>query len=454
MPELNLARDELAERLCLSGVLYGGAPEIDRVREHVAPRDWSVDAHRLIWEAACFLADNGEPVDHLSVRRRLEQSGDLSAAGGVEGINALRAIDAALSNLDEHARTIGQLARVRRFQETATALAAAAGGDLGGDPDRWLQSAESRIFEATEQAKVGKCELLSEAVGQVYAQANSPDADSGLSTGWAMLDAKTGGWAPLMYVIAGRPGMGKSAFAYQAAANVASRGLAAMIVSAEMPTDQLARRHLAYESKVGFRDLTERRVADSQQPALAAALDRMSRLPMALEYCPGATIGQVRSSVRRQLARIRKAYGAGTKPGLIVVDYLQILDGERQRGDNRENEIAGLSRKLMRMAGEFGCTVLMLSQLSRDCEKRNDKRPQLSDLRESGAIEQDAYGVLFVYRQGYYDKLSGNEHAPDNEAEIIVAKNRNGPTGTARLAFEARFARFMTAQSEDGIDDR
>jgi replicative DNA helicase len=177
---------------------------------------------------------------------------------------------------------------------------------------------------------------------------------------------------------------------------------------------------------------------------VVVAAAELKKIPLAISHRPGMRLGQLRADVRRKVRELRNKQGGDLELGLIVVDYIQLLDGERQRGDSRESEVAGISRGLKWIAGEFGCPVLALSQLNRELEKRPDKRPQMSDLRESGAIEQDAYAILFLYRDEVYNKNS----ADVGTCEVIVAANRNGPPGKIRLSFAAEHVRFDTLSEE------
>jgi replicative DNA helicase len=272
----------------------------------------------------------------------------------------------------------------------------------------------------------------------------------GLDTGWTALTSAIGGWEDSQtYVVAGRPGMGKSAAMLGACLNVARAGNFAVFVSAEMPKDQLASRALAVESNLNMAALRAGKLKRANEinewATLVKAADRLKRHQLWIDYKPGATIGAIKSSIRKASAK-----QGGKKPRLIAIDYLQILKGERQKGDTRETEVASIMRGVLSIGAEFGCPVLLGSQLNRGVESRTvkDKRPALGDLRESGAIEQDAYGVIMLYRDEYYHPATEEPGV----IEFIVAKNRNGGPKLVKLHFTADSTRISNLESEKYAD--
>jgi replicative DNA helicase len=254
--------------------------------------------------------------------------------------------------------------------------------------------------------------------------------------------------------------MGKSAFALQAAAGVASKGHAAIVVSAEMPADQVVARLLAQESGVLHARIAGERgkMRKEDWTALTPHVARVERLPMSVVYVPAATTMQVRSAVRRELAKLRRTYGADLELGMIVVDHVHIMNGEPQRGEDERAVLTRLSRGNLWMVGEFGCAVLELAQLNRGVEGRPDKRPNMSDLRGTGSLEEDAHTILFPFNPAYYDKErkvdSLDDKAPPDEAEIIIGKQRGGGGGSVKVAFHGQTLRFFdVARQEDGYEE-
>ena len=328
---------------------------------------------------------------------------------------------------------------------------------LEGDVEEWLQLVEQAVFVASECGRVGDApESVGEIAGRVVAEAvdrNNGVASSagGVPSGFLELDNNIGGFkASLLYVLAARPGMGKSALALSMALNVARQSNTLVVfISLEMPKDQLAARAIASEARVSVGKVLNDVIGDDEWNAVAAAMSSLGDVPLVIEYRPGATVPEVRSIARRALREMRKTRGPDLKLGMVIVDYLQLMGGNRQKGDTRETEVSGISRDLTRMAGELECPVLALSQLNRSLESRPNKRPQLSDLRESGAIEQDAYAILFLYRDEYYKKDS----AQRGVAEVIIAKNRNGRTGQVNLMFAGEYTRFDNLQNDYDFGD-
>jgi replicative DNA helicase len=266
-------------------------------------------------------------------------------------------------------------------------------------------------------------------------------------TGLHRLDAQLGGGlAPEPYLVAGRPGMGKSAFALCVGRNIAAGrgenepGKAVIFLSAEMSERQLAMRLAALESKVEVvRSNNPRELDPEEYVGLQAGAERARKLPFFFWKKAQPKVLDLRSAAREGLRMLRRKHGAGLELGLIIIDYIQVLDGQKGKGENREQEVRRLSQQIqLGMAGDFGCPVMTLSQLSRDCEKRPDKRPEKADLRDSGALEQDAYGIIMLYRDEVYFP-----NTPDQGvAECLVRKNRNGDEGTAKVAFHGAWTMF------------
>lgn len=449
-----------AEGAVLAAVLLDPAA-LDEIRDAVSPGDFYADANRRILEAVLDLDAEGSPVDAVTVAARLKDRDRLAQVGGMPYLAQLADCTPATANVASHARVVRDKARVRAMIATCQRFAAEGYGDTG-DPDEWLQSAERAVFDAAERETIDRpemlCELMPAALTDIAARKNGEGPAAGVRTGITALDDKIGTLRrSVEYVLAGRPGMGKTAIALCLATNVPkfNPGMASVFVSAEMPKDQITARLLAAESKVDVSRIERGTdLTDANWRALAAAAEVLRKLPVSIQFAPGATVADIRSIVRREIRRLRDRHGSDLQLGAIFVDYMQILNGQRDRGSSREQEIADLSKRLTWMAAEFNCAMVVLSQLNRGVETRNakDKRPQLSDLRESGAIEQDAFGVLFAYRDEYY--------FPDSEhrgiLELGIAKMRQGPTGRVHCRFTPEYTRIdnlETGEYDFGADD-
>lgn len=453
-----------AHNLDAEGALLGAVMLDDTVLDEIAlivhPGDMYSDANKRILEAAYELCEGGQPVESVTVAGWLKSRNLLQAIGGMPYLLQLVDTTPAIANAAVYARTIRDHARTRKMVSVCQRVAITGQGPIR-DVQEWLQESEQSVFEAAEDSRESElAEPLSEILrgtikdiderrksdgGQVY----------GHPTGFIELTNKLNGYVPgKLYVVAGRPGMGKSAFLSASARHVAAAGLATIVVSAEMTKHEQAVRLLAAEADIPIQGLMSGQLKGDEWARTCAAADTLRKLPIALGYKPGATVPQIRSVVRKKLRELRREHGEGLQLGLIGVDYIQILRGH---GDSREQEVSELSRGLLQMGGEMGAPVMALSQLNREVEKRPNKRPQLSDLRESGAIEQDAYAVLFLYRDEYY-----NKNTPDHGiVEVNVAKHRNGPSGVVALEFEGESTRFDNLDPQraaqkafDDLDER
>jgi replicative DNA helicase len=389
------------------------------------------DANRRIWEAILDLDQEGKPADVVTVRAWLAARNRLSQVGGVAYLAQISDATPAVAHVEEHARLVVEKARQRSLVALGQRLAAEGYGELE-DAQGWALGAAQAVADiaaagGTEDPTERFDELMPRVTAELAERSRTGNALTGIDTGFLRLNAILGGWeVGKMHVIAGRPGMGKTSAVICASLNVAKRGYGVIIGSAEMEKEELAKRCLAVEANVNLRHVMSGRMNAEEWAAVTAAAVRLAKLPLSIKYCPGATIGELRAAFRKESRRLPPL-------GLAAVDYIQILDGERKSGDNRETEVSGLTRRLTWLAQEFRVPLLAVSQINRAVEARSNanKRPQISDLRESGAIEQDAYSVSMLYRDEYYDK----ESSWAGTLEWNVAKHRNGPTGMARLAF-------------------
>lgn len=440
-------RDEriAAERTVLGGVLLW-PDELATVAETLRPDDFGVDAHRRIFAAMLTVGEKGEPIDLITVGEALRQAGGLDAAGGLAYVGTLDADVPTVASIARCARMVRDASTRRRVVSASTTMARLA-TDASLTTEEVLDAAQREMLAIVEQRSAGALVQAREPLTSVFHSVQAAfehrqkhgSAPIGLSTGLADLDAVTSGLHPGdLVIVAARPSMGKTALVMNVAAHVAIRGKRPVAVfSLEMGKESLLLRVLASEAMIDHGRLKNGDLDDRDWPKLARASEAIARAPLYIDDSGSATVFDVRARCRRLKAK------AGDL-ALVAVDYLQLMNGGASRGDSREQEISGISRGLKALARELGCPVIALSQLSRAVEKRPDKRPMMSDLRESGAIEQDADTIAFIYRDEYYNKES-----PDSGvAEAIVAKQRNGPTGTTRLKFNPALVRF------DNLEDR
>jgi replicative DNA helicase len=430
-----------AERSVLGAILL--SPEaLPQVLESLEAADFYREQHRIVFEAMVELLETRGSVDLMLLAEHLRSTGRLKKAGGVESLAKLAHSVPVAANLSAHVRLVKAKSVMRHVIEAATRLVEK-GYEGQQDFDRLLTEAEQSLLGLADRRSDRTFEpieaILAEALTSLEKVMEGSVRVSGLASGFIDLDEITTGFHPGdLIIFAGRPAMGKTALGMSIAVNVASRGEAALIFSLEMSKLQLALRILCAEAQVNSQELRQGKIRRSQWPMLIEAANRLSRLPLYIDDTPALTTRELRAKARR-FARDRELK-------LLLVDYLQLMTEPNVR-ESRQVEISSISRGLKLVAKDLGVPVIALAQLSRSVESRTDKRPILSDLRESGAIEQDADLVGFLYREEYYELLKGKraeEIAPEvrGVAELIVGKQRNGPTGTVRLAFLERFARF------------
>lgn len=459
-----------AEEAVLSAVLLDGARAIDAVVEILPSGEpFYVDAHRRIYDTALELHVAGQPVDIQTVANVLKDRDRLNAIGGVSYLCKIVGATPSVANIAAHAQIVANKWMVRRVIEASQMTAAEGYGDYG-TAEMFVEAAEQRIYEiAHSQKGAVSSVLLYDALKSMMTTldeaASRGDAITGVPTGFTDLDEQTSGMhAGELIILAARPGMGKTGFATDIAINVARPltekeekveqrtrwGVA--VFSLEMPTEQLAIRMACSDSRTNLAALRKNRVSGDKWDRFTASVNELSGYPIWIDDRPGITVMQVRAAVRRIQAEYDKKYPGSDKwkqkIGLIIIDYLQLMGASESStsGRNREQEVADISRGLKALAKDMGVPVLALAQLSRAVETRGgkSKRPQLSDLRESGSIEQDADVIQFIYRPEYYLTQAG-ESVPDQlrgYAEVGVAKQRNGPPGIVPVTFLADCVRF------------
>lgn len=431
-----------AERAVLGGILLEN-DAMNVVTEILVPEDFYSQANATLYEIMRDLASRSQPIDQVTLRESLVGAQKLQAIGGDDYLFQLTNTIPTVANIEAHARIVKDKAVVRKLITACHEIAATGYGDYG-DLEQYLDQAEASVFSVAKQRARNPYEHVKDVVMRTFEEihdaAKRGDAITGLPTGFDRLDKMTAGMHPGdLIIIAGRPGMGKTSFALNVGlqACVASNEPVA-VFSLEMPKEQLVKRMLCSEARVDGTRMRTGQLHRDDWPKLANAAGILSELPIWIDDTPSISMLELRAKARR----LQSEHGLG----LIIVDYLQLMRSG-SKNDSREQEISEISRNLKGLAKELGLPVIALSQLNRGVESRGnkDKRPQLSDLRESGAIEQDADTIWFIYRDEVYNKESEDRGV----AEVIIGKQRAGPTGICRVRFFNEFTRFDNLAEDD-----
>jgi replicative DNA helicase len=436
----------------LLGALLLDSHAFDKIGDLVTGEDFYRDDHRRIWRHIVRMVENNQPADVVTVADSIERSEDKDKTGGPAYLAALSQNTPSAINVRRYAQLVRDRSVQRRLGQVATEIAESALATSGKEVGQLLDEAESKIFQVAEagarkdQGLLGISPILAkvyERIDHLHNQDNPSDI-TGVPTGFNDIDSRTAGLQPGdLVIIAGRPSMGKTAFALNIAEHVALHPSVAMpvaIFSMEMSSSQLAMRMLSSIAKVDAHKLRTGRLNDEEWSQLTDAMGRLHEAKIHVDETPALNALEVRARARR----LKREY---SKLGLVVVDYLQLMSASSQ-GENRATEISEISRSLKALAKELEVPVIALSQLSRAVEQRNDRRPMMSDLRESGAIEQDADVILFIYREEVY---SPDKEEAKGRAEIIIGKQRNGPIGRVDLTFLGRFTRFANFQDPNAF---
>ncbi len=430
-----------AESSVLGGILLDNEA-INRVLELIMPEDFYRESHRKIFRAMIGLSDRNEPIDIITLSDSLKARGELEAVGGAAYLASLNDFVPTAANIAYYARIVREKAILRQLISAATEIATR-GFEDQGNVDEFLDAAEKVIFDISEKKvkssfmKLG--DMMKDSIKMVERLYERKEMVTGVPTGFKDLDKLTSGLQPSdLIVVAGRPSMGKTAFCLNIATHAAFAGTGVAIFSLEMAKEQLGLRMLCCEARVDNSKVRSGYLADREFPKLVMAAGRLAEAPIYIDDTPAISVLELRAKARR-LARDREK-----KLGLIVVDYLQLMRG-MGTANNREQEISEISRSLKALAKELAMPVIAISQLNRRVEDRADRRPMMADLRESGAIEQDADVIAFIYRDEVYNQKSDDR----GKAEVIVAKQRNGPIDTVRLAFLSEYTRFEDLSERD-----
>jgi replicative DNA helicase len=430
-----------AEQSVLGGILL--EPEaLSRILEVLQEDDFYREGHRKIFSAMVALYQKGTPVDLITLTESLLTRQNLEAIGGASYLTSLTDAIPSAVNIEVYARIVREKAILRRLINLTTEIATKS-YQFSGEVEDILDQAEKSIFEITASKITPHIYPLSEVIKDSFhtieALYERKERISGVPTGFTKLDQLTSGFQPSdLIIIAGRPSMGKTAFALDIARNAATLAeIPSVIFSLEMSRQQLAIRMLCSEARVDSYKLRSGFIGERDWPRLTNAAGLLSEAPIYIDDSPALSVLQMRAKARR----LKSEKGLG----LAVVDYLQLMSG-RGGSDRREQEISEISRSLKALAKELNIPVVALSQLNRKVEDRTDRRPFMADLRESGAIEQDADVILFIYRDEMYDENSKQK----GTAEVIIGKQRNGPIGKITLAFIDQYTRFENLAGADG----
>src|SRR4051812_8503466 len=437
VPPQNLdAEESVLGAMMLSPVAIGAVTEAT----NLTAADFYRESHGHIYRAILALYAKGEPVDAITVVDELDRTSTLEAAGGAERVHELAALVPAAANASHYARIVSEMATLRGLIRAGNDIARL-GFDRPGETIELVDRAESIVFDLSQQRVSTEFahidDLLKDSFETITKLYEAGSDITGTATGFRDLDRLTSGFQPgNLIIVAARPSMGKSALALCMAANVAVRHEQPVaLFTLEMSKAEVTQRLMCSEGKVESQRLRTGKLAADDWPRLTAACDKLAKAPIYVDDTGSITMMEIRSKARRLKSKHPDL-------GLIIVDYLQLMTSGGN-AENRVQEVSQISRQLKVLARDLEVPILAMSQLSRAVEARTDKRPLLSDLRESGAIEQDADMVMFVYRDEYYNEDTDQQGL----AEVILAKNRNGPTGAEKLAFLKRFAKFADLQA-------
>lgn len=422
------------EASVLGGILLEN-DAINRVLEILTLEDFYRESHRKVFRAMIELSNRNEPVDIITLSELLKGRGELEAVGGAAYLASLNDFVPTAANIAYYARIVREKAILRQLIGAATEIATR-GYEEKGNVDEFLDAAEKVIFDISEKrvkasfVKLG--EMMKDSIKMVERLYERKEMVTGVPTGFKDLDKLTAGLQPSdLIVVAARPGMGKTAFCLNIAAHAAFDGVGVGIFSLEMAKEQLVLRMLCSEARVDNSKVRSGYLGERDFPKLVMAAGKLAEAPIYIDDTPAISILELRAKARRLVKDREK------KLGLLIVDYLQLMRG-LGTAPNREQEISEISRSLKALAKELTIPIIAISQLNRRVEDRGDKRPMMADLRESGAIEQDADVIAFIYREAAYNPKSDDK----GKTEVNVAKQRNGPTDTLLLTFLNEYTRF------------
>ncbi len=434
LPERVPPQNIEAEQAVLGAMLIKKEAIVE-VQEILQPDDFYREAHRIVYEAMLELSGNDEAVDLVTLTEQLRKNEQLEKIGGLPFITQLANAVPTAANVGYHAKIVKEKAELRNLINAATKIASAAYEDTDS-VENIMDEAEKSILAVANRQSGGAFESMKSIVMRTFERINvlyeSKGGLTGISSGFKDLDKLTSGLQKSdLILVAARPSMGKTAFTLNIAAYCGLHDCKVAFFSLEMSKEQLMQRMMCSEGGIDATRLRTGQLDEGEWNRLVETADRLSRAPIFIDDTAGITVMDLRSKARR----LKAEHGLD----LIIIDYLQLMQGRASKNsDNRQQEISEISRSLKALARELDVPVIALSQLSRSVESRQVKKPMLSDLRESGSLEQDADIVMFLYREDYYDKDTENK----NITEIIIAKHRNGPVDSIQLFFQKEYTKF------------
>lgn len=428
---------------CVLGAMFLSDQAVKKCVENLTPDVFFLDAHRKIFEVMQNLSEQNIMIDAPLVIAELEKRGILDSVGGTEYLTVILNSVISSSNIDEHIKIVNEKAILRRLIDVSSSIIDNA-YDGDNELSDVLENAETKILNVVKTRKGSEFKSIQDVLNRTVEQINrivdNKGEVTGLPTGFTDLDKLTTGFHPHeLIIIAARPAMGKTAFALNLATNIAqSTTKTVALFNMEMGAEQLAMRMIAAEGELDQGKLKRGELDKNDFNKIDEAVARLGNTNLVIDDTSGMTIGEIKAKCRR-LASSENGLG------IVIIDYLTLIMGSTKYQGNRQQEVSEISRSLKTMAMELDIPVVALAQLSRNVEQRDDKRPMLSDLRESGSIEQDADIVAFLYRDDYYQLKKGQEETSDiSQSEFIVAKHRSGPTDTINLLFKRNISKFVS----------
>jgi replicative DNA helicase len=427
-----------AEQSTLGGMLLS-EEAVAEVIEITSGADFYASKHELIFDAVVTLFGRGEPTDVIAVTDQLNKNGNLLKAGGADYLHSLTSYVPTAANAGYYAKIVADKAVLRRLIDAGTKIAQS-GYESQGEVEDLVNQAQSEIYRvASQNAKddyVGLSDSLEDAIREIESAQNRGGEMTGIATGFTDLDSYTHGLHPgQLIIVAARPAVGKSTFALDIARHAAVKQKKATIFfSLEMGRAEIAMRMLSAESSIYLQSMRKGTVTEADWAKLASVRGKINDAPLYIDDSPNMSLVEIRAKCRRLAQQVDLK--------MVVIDYIQLMSSGK-KVESRQQEVSEFSRALKLLAKELGIPVVALSQLNRQAEQAKDKRPEISHLRESGSLEQDADVVVLLHREGIYEK----DHPRAGEADIILAKQRNGPTGTVVVAFHGQYSRFVNMPS-------
>lgn len=427
-----------AEQSTLGGMLLSQEAIAD-VLETVTGTDFYAPKHEIIFNAIIYLFGRGEPTDVIAVTDYLNKQGNLLKAGGADYLHSLSSFVPTAANAGYYAKIVADKAILRRLIDAGTRIAQS-GYESQGEVEDLVNQAQSEVFAVVSQTAkedyVGLSESIDFAIRDIEAAQNRGGDLTGIPTGFTNLDTYTHGLhSGQLVIVAARPSVGKSTFALDIARNAAIKhNQATIFFSLEMGRSEIAMRMLSAESGIYLQSMRKGTLTEGDWAKLAAVRGKINDAPLYIDDSPNMSLVEIRAKCRRLAQQVQLK--------MVVIDYIQLMTSGK-KVESRQQEVSEFSRALKLLSKELGVPVVALSQLNRQAEQTKDKRPELSQLRESGSLEQDADVVILLHREGLFEK----DHPRAGEADLILAKQRNGPTGTVTVAFQGQYSRFVNMPS-------